>query len=71
MFSKRLSEGISPSPAFSDFWGYIWGHKIPPGRKYPQMLRIQEIKTAKIGNEPRKLYDRDDLYLFVPIGGKL
>ena len=35
------------------------------------MLRIQEIKTAKIGNEPRKLYDRDDLYLFVPIGGKL
>ena len=36
------------------------------------MLTIQEIKNAKVGDKPRKLYDRDGLYLFVtPTGGKL
>jgi hypothetical protein len=36
------------------------------------MLTIQEIKNAKVGEKPRKLYDRDGLYLFVtPTGGKL
>lgn len=36
------------------------------------MLTIQEIKNAKPGEKPRKLYDRDGLYLFVsPAGGKL
>jgi|GEM_PF-2306834 len=36
------------------------------------MLRIQEIKNAKVSDKPRKLYDRDGLYLFVtPAGGKL
>ena len=36
------------------------------------MLTIQEIKNAKVGDKPRKLYDRDGLYLFVtPAGGKL
>jgi hypothetical protein len=36
------------------------------------MLTIQEIKNAKTSDKPRKLYDRDGLYLFVtPTGGKL
>ncbi|MDY6955591.1 MAG: Arm DNA-binding domain-containing protein [Pseudomonadota bacterium] len=36
------------------------------------MLSIQEIKNAKTSDKPRKLYDRDGLYLFVtPTGGKL
>lgn len=36
------------------------------------MLTIQEIKKAKAGDKPRKLYDRDGLYLVVtPAGGKL
>ena len=36
------------------------------------MLTIQEIKNAKAGDKPRKLYDRDGLYLFVtPAGSKL
>ena len=36
------------------------------------MLTIQEIKNAKASDKPRKLYDRDGLYLFVtPTGGKL
>lgn len=36
------------------------------------MLTIQEIKNAKAGDKPRKLYDRDGLYLFVTTaGGKL
>lgn len=36
------------------------------------MLTIQEIKNAKVGDKPRKLNDRDGLYLFVtPTGGKL
>jgi len=35
------------------------------------MLTIQEIKNAKVGDKPRKLYDRDGLYLFfTPTGGK-
>ena len=47
-------------------------HGIRPARKCPQMLAIQEIKNAKVGDKPRKLYDRDGLYLFVtPTGGKL
>jgi hypothetical protein len=34
------------------------------------MLTIQEIKNAKVGDKPRKLYDRDGLYLVVtPAGG--
>ena len=36
------------------------------------MLTIQEIKKAKAGDKPRKLYDRDGLYLVVTAaGGKL
>jgi integrase len=36
------------------------------------MLTIQEIKNAKATDKPRKLYDRDGLYLFVTTaGGKL
>ena len=36
------------------------------------MLTIQEIKKAKAGDKPRKLNDRDGLYLVVtPAGGKL
>ena len=36
------------------------------------MLTIQQVKNAKSGPKPRKLYDRDGLYLVVtPSGGKL
>ena len=36
------------------------------------MLTIQETKNAKAGDKPRKLCDRDGLYLFVtPAGSKL
>ncbi len=36
------------------------------------MLTIQELKNAKAGDKPRKLYDRDGLYHFLtPTGGKL
>lgn len=33
------------------------------------MLTIQEIKKAKAGDNPRKLYDRDGLYLVVTPAG--
>lgn len=36
------------------------------------MLTIQQIKNAKAADKPRKLHDRDGLYLYVtPAGGKL
>ena len=65
---------LRPSSGFyENLWdSSVWGYKIFLARKYPQMLRIQEIKNAKVSDKPRKLYDRDGRYLFVtPAGGKL
>jgi hypothetical protein len=57
---ERFIAGVSEHlPPFQSFWGFVWGYKITPSRKYPQMVTIQEIKNAKAGEKPRKLYDRD------------
>ena len=68
-------EGSGHRAPLQTFRGYVWGYTTLPSRKYPQipqMLTIQEIKNAKPGAKPRKLYDRNGLYLVVaPTGGKL
>lgn len=43
-----------------------------PQPESTQILTIQEIRKAKAGDKPRRLYDRDGLYLVVTAaGGKL
>ena len=54
------------------FRGYFWGYQFSPSKEYPQVLSIQQIKNARAGEKPTKLYDRDGLYLVItPAGGKL